>query len=88
MCKPSRRLSNPAHRRFHKWIRQMDATETDILAFLNSKGTIPPEAEVGKRAEAERAAKRAEEGDAVAKELESEDEEVDQDLLKRGELEG
>jgi len=88
MCKSNVAWAVFAHSRFHKWIRQMDATETDILAFLNSKGTIPPEAEVGKRAEAEREAKRAEEGDAAAKGLESEDEEVDQDLLKRGELEG
>lgn len=88
MCKSNVAWAAFAHSRFHKWIRQMDATETDILAFLNSKGTIPPEAEVGKRAEAEREAKRAEEGDVAAKGLESEDEEVDQDLLKRGELEG
>lgn len=74
--------------RFHKWIRQMDATESDMLSFLNTKGDIPPEAEIAKRA-SEKAAAEAKEGGkkGVAAE-DSDDEEVDQDLLRRGELEG
>jgi tRNA pseudouridine38-40 synthase len=65
----------------------MDATESDILKFLNTKGEIPPEAEVSKREGAAKAKKAGEESgeqDAV----ESDDEEVDQAMLKRGELEG
>lgn len=90
--------------RFHKWIRQMDTSDSEILSFLNSKGVIPPEAEVSKRTEARKAASakeaEASAGDAgdgneepAAKkqkvgDVDSDDEDVDQDLLKRGELEG
>lgn len=68
----------------------MDASESTILHFLNTKGVIPPEAEIAKRAE-EKAAAEAKEGEAKGKgaeDVDSEDEEVDQDLLRRGELEG
>ena len=88
---------------FHKWIRQMDTSDSDILSFLNAQGIIPPEAEISKREEARKAA-QASATDAAndevaggeapaakkqrAEDAESDDEEVDQDLLKRGELEG
>lgn len=63
----------------------MDGTETEILAFLNTKGEIPPEAEVAKQAK-----KAEEEGkkNEIKEEMDSDDEEVDQAMLKRGELEG
>jgi tRNA pseudouridine38-40 synthase len=66
----------------------MDATESDILSFLNTKGAIPPEAEISKRQE-ERALKDGEQKkDKTQDEVDSDDEDVDQDLLRRGELEG
>jgi tRNA pseudouridine38-40 synthase len=91
---------------FHKWIKQMDSSDSDILAFLNAQGVIPPEAEVSKREEARKVAKEKEAADAAetgdakedesgqaskktkAEDVDSDDEDVDQDLLKRGELEG
>ena len=81
----------------------MDTSDSDILSFLNAQGIIPPEAEISKREEARKAAQSSATdaandevagGEAPAakkqrvKDAESDDEEVDQDLLKRGELEG
>ncbi|KAL7420480.1 tRNA pseudouridine synthase 1 [Cryptotrichosporon argae] len=61
---------------FHKWIRQMDCTTSNVLAFLNTAGTIPPEASM-QPAQDGGAAKQAAEsddesdvGDAKAEELE------------------
>nr|XP_031858534.1 tRNA pseudouridine(38-40) synthase [Kwoniella shandongensis]KAA5525606.1 tRNA pseudouridine(38-40) synthase [Kwoniella shandongensis] len=79
------------HHVFHKWMRQMDCSTSSGLAFLNTQGIIPPEADLSKRAvEARRAAKDGEEGkkDSVDDEVDSDDEEVDQDALRKGELEG
>ncbi|WVR06656.1 tRNA pseudouridine(38-40) synthase [Kwoniella sp. DSM 27419] len=82
---------------FHKWMRQMDCSMSNGLAFLNTQGIIPPEADLSKGAkEARKAAAAAatagEEGAKDNKEqeddLDSDDEDVDQDQLKRGELEG
>ncbi|OCF75536.1 tRNA pseudouridine(38-40) synthase [Kwoniella mangroviensis CBS 8886] len=88
---------------FHKWMRQMDCTMSNGLAFLNTQGTIPPEADLSKGAkEARRAAAAAQakeggaggegegegEKDIADEEIESEDEEVDMEEVKRGEWEG
>ncbi|OCF37335.1 tRNA pseudouridine(38-40) synthase [Kwoniella heveanensis BCC8398] len=89
---------------FHKWMRQMDCSMSAGLAFLNTQGVIPPEADQSKAAkEARKAAAQASnaasgegedgaaiktEKDEVDEEMDSEDEEVDPELLRRGELEG
>ncbi|WWC88286.1 tRNA pseudouridine(38-40) synthase [Kwoniella dendrophila CBS 6074] len=81
---------------FHKWMRQMDCSMSNGLAFLNTQGNIPPEADLSKgakearRAAAAAAAKESGEEAKVEEEedMDSEDEEVDMDELRRGELEG
>ncbi|WVW85112.1 tRNA pseudouridine(38-40) synthase [Kwoniella bestiolae CBS 10118] len=88
---------------FHKWMRQMDCSMSNGLAFLNTQGTIPPEADLSKGAKEARraaaiAARAAGEGegegegeaekDIADEEMDSEDEEVDMEELKRGEWEG
>ncbi|KAK4684269.1 tRNA pseudouridine38-40 synthase, partial [Tremellales sp. Uapishka_1] len=65
---------------FHKWIRQMDCSQNKSLSFLNAQGLIPPEAQI-----AVNAAKKREQKDLRGDES---DEEVDQEQLRRGELEG
>ncbi|WRT66743.1 tRNA pseudouridine(38-40) synthase [Kwoniella shivajii] len=77
---------------FHKWMRQMDCSMSSGLAFLNTQGIIPPEADLSKGAkEARRAAAESKDGenkDVVDDEMDSDEEEVDKEALKRGELEG
>ncbi|ORX37055.1 pseudouridine synthase [Kockovaella imperatae] len=73
---------------FHKWIRQIDCTSSASLSFLNSKGVIPPEAQVqpGRDMPGEKKGSGKTDG---GDELNSDDEEkIDPELLKRGELEG
>ncbi|WWC62989.1 tRNA pseudouridine(38-40) synthase [Kwoniella dejecticola CBS 10117] len=88
---------------FHKWMRQMDCSMSNGLAFLNTQGIIPPEADLSKGAkEARKAAaaasaakdngeggvEGAETKEEVEEDMDSEDEEVDMEALKRGDMEG
>ncbi|WVQ73440.1 tRNA pseudouridine(38-40) synthase [Cryptococcus sp. DSM 104548] len=83
---------------FHKWMQMMDNIRNNTLGYLNTKGIIPEEAtaealdaEAKRKKETEgQVSKEGEQGGADAKleeEIESDDE-VDQEALKRGDLEG
>ena len=65
----------------------MDCNETGILCFLNTKGEIPAEAEMSHHKSSNKKGASAEKVGEVEG-LDSEDEEVDQEELKRGDLEG